>query len=154
MDKAAQIPRSGRTVQEMLGAAWELDISAKSQSRRVSASVANASQAKRRSSEADALHWQEAATVVQLASGQVSLSGPAEPTLSRMLAILAIALAMLGKTHLLVLQRFNGKISSLRPGSALPQHLEGPYSAKSRQRVYSRSPKKGPTSRRGGEHSI
>ena len=94
-----------------------------------------------RSSEADALHWQEARrprTDKQLRSlllpdedtvgpsASVSLSGPAEPTLRRMLAILAIALAMLGEAHLLVVRRFNERFLAY----ALAQHhdatLRGP----------------------------
>ena len=90
-----------------------------------------------RSSEADALHWQEARrprTDKQLLSlllpdednvgpsASVSLSGPAEPTLRRMLAILA----MLGEAHLLVVRRFNERFLAY----ALAQHhdttLRGP----------------------------
>ena len=94
-----------------------------------------------RSSEADALHWQESRrprTDKQLLSlllpdedssgpsAVVSLSGPAEPTLRRMLSILAVALAMLGDAHLLAVRRFNERFLSY----ALAQHqdptLRGP----------------------------
>ena len=91
------------------------------------------------SSEADALHWQESRrprTDKQLLSlllpdddsscAVVSLSGPAEPTLRRMLSILAVALAMLGDAHLLAVRRFNERFLSY----ALAQHqdltLRGP----------------------------
>ena len=94
-----------------------------------------------RSSEADALHWQESRrprTDKQLLSlllpdddssgpsAVVSLSGPAEPTLRRMLSILAVALAMLGDAHLLAVRRVNERFLSY----ALAQHqdltLRGP----------------------------
>ena len=94
-----------------------------------------------RSSEADALRWQESRrprTDKQLLSlllsdddssgpsAVVSLSGPAEPTLRRMLCILAVALALLGEAHLLAVRRFNERFLSY----ALAQHqdpaLRGP----------------------------
>ena len=91
--------------------------------------------------QADVLHWQESRrprTDKQLLnlllpdddtagpSASISLLGPAEPTLRRMLSILAVALAMLGDAHLLAVRRFNERCLSYALAQRQDLSLRGP----------------------------
>ena len=95
-----------------------------------------------RCTEADAISWHDARrprTDRQLLrsfleaeeespgpTAYVPTSGPVEPTVRKALSVLATALAMLEKVHLLVIKRFNDKFLSFALAVPSDQSLRGP----------------------------